>query len=151
MSRPIKEKRRLCAKLSAQAARQLHGPDGDGCWDDNRCHSRRDAYRHRDRRNHQRRQQRQQYNIDQYQELLTAAMADAGVATLTLPAPAVPAAIAHFYRQTKDSPLHALGAELWLGNDRVAKIEPVHCLGLTQLQVKQLLVHILDSFSSTVA
>jgi hypothetical protein len=43
--------------------------------------------------------------------------------------------------------LHALGAELWLGNDRVAKIEPVHCLGLTEAQVKTLLVRILEAFS----
>jgi hypothetical protein len=57
-------------------------------------------------------------------------------------APAVPAAIVHWYRITQDSPLHALGAELWMGNDRVTKIEPVHCLGLTELQVKTLLVRI---------
>jgi hypothetical protein len=69
------------------------------------------------------------------------------VVTLEIPAPAIPAAIVHWYRVTKDSPLHALGAELWVGNDRVAKIEPVHCLGLTELQVKTLLVRILDVFS----
>jgi hypothetical protein len=69
------------------------------------------------------------------------------VATLEVLAPAVPAAVVHWYRITKDSPLHALGAELWMGNDRVAKVEPVHCLGLTELQVKTLLVRILDVFS----
>jgi hypothetical protein len=40
--------------------------------------------------------------------------------TLEIPAPAIPAAVVHWYRETKDSPLHALGAELWVGNDRVA-------------------------------
>lgn len=69
------------------------------------------------------------------------------VVTLEIPAPAIPAAIAHWYRETKSSPLHALGAELWIGNDRVAKIEAVHCLGLTEMQIKTLLVRILDGFS----
>jgi hypothetical protein len=69
------------------------------------------------------------------------------VATLEVLAPAVPAAVVHWYRATKDSPLHALGAELWIGNNRVAQIEPVHCLGLTELQIKTLLLRILDVFS----
>jgi hypothetical protein len=69
------------------------------------------------------------------------------IVTIDIPVPAIPAAVVHWYRETKDSPLHALGAELWLGNNRVAKIEPVHCLGLTELQVKTLLLRILDGFS----
>jgi hypothetical protein len=69
------------------------------------------------------------------------------VATLEVPVPALPAAVVHWYRATKDSPLHALGAELWIGNDRVATIAPVHCLGLTEAQVKILLVRILEAFS----
>ena len=70
------------------------------------------------------------------------------VATLEVLAPAVPAAVVHWYRATKESPLHALRAERWIGNDRVAKIEPVYCLGQTELQVKTLLlVRILDVFS----
>jgi hypothetical protein len=51
--------------------------------------------------------------------------------------------VVHWYRETKDSPLHALEAELCVGNDRVAKIEPVHCLGLMELQVKTVLLRIL--------
>jgi len=66
---------------------------------------------------------------------------------LEIPTPAVPAAVVHWYRETKDSPLHALSAKLWIGNDRVAKIEPVHGLGLTELQIKTLLLRILDGFS----
>ena len=69
------------------------------------------------------------------------------VAILDIPVPAVLAAVIHWYRETKDASLHALGAELWMGNNRVAKIEPVHCLGLTELQVKTLLLRILDGFS----
>ena len=110
------------------------------------CHNRRSYYRHRGVRNHVRKQRRRGQQPEQAPsepEVSTSVR----VTTLKILAPAVPAAVVHWYRITKDSPLHALGAELWMGNDRVAKIEPVHCLGLTELQVKTLLVRILDVFS----
>ncbi|OLP15761.1 hypothetical protein BST81_24380 [Leptolyngbya sp. 'hensonii'] len=137
MPRSLSEKCRLCAKLVPEQARQLHGPEGDGCWNDKRCHDRRSYYRHRGVKIHnqrQRRQSKQPIDLDP-------------LTTLAIPVPALPAAVIHWYRQTKDSPLHAIGAELWIGNDRVAKIEPVHCLGLTETQVKTLLVRILEGFS----
>jgi hypothetical protein len=147
MARPDQEKCRLCSKLTAQEAQQKHGADGDGCWDARYCHNRRSYYRHRGVRNHVRKQRRRGRQMEQ-QDISEAEVAGSGrVVTLEIPAPAIPAAIVHWYRVTKDSPLHALGAELWVGNDRVAKIEPVHCLGLTELQVKTLLVRILDVFS----
>ncbi|WP_250123518.1 hypothetical protein [Chroococcidiopsis sp. CCMEE 29] len=146
MARPDQEKCRLCSKLTSQEAQQRHGPNEDGCWDAKYCHNRRSYYRHRGVRNHVRKQRRQVQQAEPLSSEPEVSRA-ARVATLEVLAPAVPAAIAHFYRQTKDSPLHALGAELWMGNDRIAKIEPVHCLGLTEMQVKNLLVRILDGFS----
>jgi hypothetical protein len=142
MARPDQEKCRLCSKLDSQEAQQRHGPDGDGCWNPKVCHNRRSYYRHRGVRNHIRKQRR-----GQQAESESRVSTSAQVATLEVLAPAVPAAVVHWYRITKDAPLHALGAELWMGNDRVAKIEPVHCLGLTEAQVKTLLVRILDVFS----
>ena len=139
MPRLASEKCRLCSKLSPAQAQQLHGVAGDGCWEAKRCHDRRSYYRHQGVKNYNRKQRRQQ----QPQE----AVESIHVVTLSIPVPATPAAVAHWYRETKTSPLHALGAELWIGNDRVAKIEPVHCLGLTELQIKTLLVRILDGFS----
>ncbi len=139
MARPDSDKCRLCAKLTVQEAQQRHGPSGDGCWDAKYCHNRRSYYRHRGLRNHLRKQRRQQ---DLPQEAAKPIAVE-----LHLPAPAAPAAIMHWYRETKDSPLHALGAELWMGNDRVAKIAPLHCLGLTEQQVKALLIRILGEFS----
>lgn len=139
MSRSLSEKCRLCSKLSPAQAQQFHGAAGDGCWDAKRCHDRRSYYRHRGVKNFNRKQRRQQVSLE--------AVGSTHVVTLSIPVPAAPAAVAHWYRETKTSPLHALGAELWLGNDRVAKIEPVHCLGLTELQIKTLLVRILDGFS----
>jgi hypothetical protein len=142
MARPDSEKCRLCSKLSSQEAQARHGNVGDGCWDDAKCHNRRSYYRHRGIRNHTRKQRRrnEMQNLGKDVDCNT-------TVTIDIPVPAIPAAVVHWYRETKDSPLHALGAELWVGNDRVAKIEPVHCLGLTELQVKTLLLRILDGFS----
>ncbi|MCU0527661.1 MAG: hypothetical protein MUF72_22915 [Elainella sp. Prado103] len=141
MARPDQEKCWLCSKLDSQEAQQRHGSDGDGCWNPKVCHNRRSYYRHRGVRNHVRKQRRrEQPDASGLSE--SGASSSERVATLEVLAPAVPAAIVHWYRITQDSPLHALGAELWMGNDRVTKIEPVHCLGLTELQVKTLLVRI---------
>jgi hypothetical protein len=145
VARADSEKCRLCSKLSTQEAQDCHGATGDPCgiceaaryWEDQRCHNRRSYYRHRGVRNHNRKQKRRGEQV----------IAETGAtAILDIPVPAVPAAVIHWYRETKDALLHALGAELWMGNDRVAKIELVHCLGLTELQVKTLLLRILDGF-----
>jgi len=141
MSRPSQEKCRLCSKLSATEAKLKHGIEGDRCWDDERCHNRRSYYRHRGVRNYNRKQHRRQSIAPELSQ-------PTHTAILEIPAPALGAAIAHFYRETKDSPLHAIGAELWMGNHRVAKIEPVHCLGLAEAQVRMLLMRILEGFSS---
>jgi hypothetical protein len=70
--------------------------------------------------------------------------------TLDILVPTAPAAVIHWYQKTKDAPLHVIGAELWVGNKRVAKAEPMHCLGLTEPQVKTVLLRILDGFSQQV-
>ena len=146
MARPDQEKCRLCSKLDSQEAQQRHGPNCDGCWNPQYCHNRRSYSRHREVLNHIRKQRLREHPSESTLSE-SGASSSARVATLEVLAPAVPAAVVHWYRITKDAPLHALGAELWIGNDRVAKIEPVHCLGLTELQVKTLLVRILDVFS----
>jgi len=144
MARPAKETCRLCSKLTPQEARLKHGAEGDGCWDDKHCHNRRSYYLNRPVRNYNRKQRRHQQQVQQQSALDL----NSQVVTLDIPTPAIPAVIAHWYRETKNSPLHALGAELWIGNHRVAKIQPVHCLGLTEIQIKTLLLRILDGFSN---
>ena len=129
-----REKCRLCAKLSAEQARQLHGTEGDGCWIPQRCHKRRTYYRHRDDYN---RKRRQNYRTDtqdttQIEEILP---------------PASPAAVLYLYRQRVDAPIHALGAELWLGQEKKAAIAPVHCFGLTTGQIAAYLQQVLQVFS----
>lgn len=160
MSRPDSEKCRLCAKLSVEVAQQRHGASGDGCWDAKYCHNRRSYYRHRGVRNYQRQQQRQQASqrsLDESSELAKLNQLDQldqsgqpglqPVALLKIPAPAAPAAVVYWYRETKAAPLHALSAELWMGNHRVAKIAPIHSLGLSEQQIRALLTQFLSEFS----
>ena len=88
MSRPDSEKCRLCSKLSTQEAQERHGDRGDRCWEKQRCHNRRSYYRHRGVRNHHRKQKRR----EEQATILTSA-----TAILDIPAPAVPAAVIHWY------------------------------------------------------
>lgn len=131
MSRPEKEKCRLCSKLSVAQAQRRHGPEGDRCWDELHCHQRRSYYRHRVRINTNRRQQR--------------GASEDTIEVVSIPA--VPAAVLHLYRQRVDTPIHAVGAELWIGQVKLAAIEPVHCLGLTAGQITAYLQQVLGVFS----
>jgi hypothetical protein len=65
---------------------------------------------------------------------------------LTVVPTVVPAAVLYLYRARVDDPLHAIGAELWLGQVKVAEIEPVHTMGLMPVQVKGFLKEILTAF-----
>jgi len=131
MSRSEREKCRLCSKLAPGVARLRHGPEGTGCWDDAHCHQRRSYYRSRDRYNKSRHHKRQ----------------SPGNLPLQVPIPPAPAAVLHLYRERVDAPLHAISAELWLGQEKVAAIEPVHCLGLTSRQITAYLHQVLQAFS----
>ncbi|MBV8887017.1 MAG: hypothetical protein JO235_23900, partial [Chroococcidiopsidaceae cyanobacterium CP_BM_RX_35] len=44
--------------------------------------------------------------------------------------------VIHFYRKRKDDDLHALGAELWVGQQKQESLPPVHTLGWTEGDVK---------------
>ena len=125
------EKCRLCSKLTTAQAQARHGSDGTGCWDNTYCHQRRSYYRHRDRYNKTRRLMRQSPENT----------------PLAVPIAPAPAAVLHLYRERVDAPLHAIGAELWLGQEKLAAIEPVHCLGLTSRQITAYLQEVLQVFS----
>jgi hypothetical protein len=120
-----------------------HGPTGTNCWVGEKCHKRRTYYRNRDRYNASKRKQ--------YRGVAVEAEVDDGKGTvLTVVPPTVPAAVLHLYRARVDDPLHAIGAELWLGQCKVAEIEPVHTMGLMPVQVKGFLKEILTAFSTQV-
>jgi hypothetical protein len=143
MPKPLSEKCRLCAKLTAAEAIAKHGPTGTNCWDGDKCHKRRTYYRNRDRYNTTKR--------TQYRGIEAAGVDNTGqTAVLAVAPPIVTAAVLHLYRERVDDPLHAIGAELWLGQDKVAEIEPVHTMGLLPAQVKAFLKEVLAAFSRQV-
>jgi hypothetical protein len=61
--------------------------------------------------------------------------------------PTIPAVVIHFYRQRKDEPLHALGIELWIGQQRKTSLQPIHTMGWTQSQVKGYIKDVIAQFS----
>jgi len=138
MPQQINEKCRLCSKLSSIDAQLAHGKEKDNCWNPARCYDRRSHYRRRGVLNEKRRLKRRGNG-----------RSGSRVELLKVEVPSGSAAVVHWYRETKDSPLHALSAELWLDGKRKAMIEPVHTLGLSELQIRTLLVRILDGFSNS--
>jgi hypothetical protein len=134
MPKTASEKCRLCAKLSAQEAIARHGSTGTNCWEGEKCHKRRNYYRNRDRYNASK---RKQYRQSTGQEPVVLAIAPPVVASAEL----------HLYRARVDAPLHAIGAELRMGDRVVARIDPVHTQGLSAAQVKGFLREVLAAFS----
>jgi len=121
--------------LDVEAAISLHGATGDNCWNPENvngwgydCHRRRSHYRHRANNNAIRRRKRRSGNH------LPEAMTDfTPVEPMVLASPqlvAPPAAVLVLYRQGKDSPVHAVAAEVWRGSQQVAVMEAIHCMGM---------------------
>ncbi len=117
------DKCRQCSKLSLEQALEKHGEQGNGCWDGEPCHKRRTYYKNRERYN---RSRRLKYIGDK----------ESSAQLEGISIPTIPAVIVHFYRQRKDEPLHALGIELWIGQQKKAALQPVHTLGWTEGQLK---------------
>lgn len=109
--------------LTAEKAKELHGANGDNCWNASVCYSRRSHARHRDRRNQTRNMKRAgnlvediSIDIEEFSELY--------FATLII------------YRLAGEAtPVHAIGAEIWKGQQLQAKIQPIHCLGMVRGQI----------------
>lgn len=144
MARRVNKKCLKCSVLDAEEARRLHGPEGDGCWDNLKCHKRRLHYRHRSERNFKRVISRQ------LQEKSDTAGANLLTAVLSTPSyfPLLILYTDHPPSRRKEKVLlHAIGAELWLGTEQQARIETVHCFALSQEQVGTLTQQILKEFS----
>jgi hypothetical protein len=67
--------------------------------------------------------------------------------------PLMPAAILVLYRQSPNTPVHAVGAEIWKGTQKIAEVKPVHCMGMRADKVtdyiKQLLLSLNSQFGVT--
>ena len=134
MPSQARERCRLCSKLSLEQALQKHGPEGTGCWEGEPCHKRRTYYKNRERYNRSRR--------IKYNEELEEATQLKGVSI-----PSIPAVVIYFYRQRKNDQLHAIRADLWVGQQKKTTYPIVHTLGWTERQVKDYIRLAVSSFS----
>ncbi len=132
MPRRINPKCLACAQLTADEAKQMHGADGDNCWNEQRCPRKRSHYRHRRDNNAKRRAERQQ------------AVTQVAVEEVAVPISAPTVAYLYLYRaKRQDAPLHAIAVSVWQGSQRILEIEPIHCAGLRNRQINQYLKDVL--------
>ncbi len=166
MPRPPNPKCLQCAKLARDDAMRLHGPDGDGCWNRKRCDDRRYSYRVAPIRNEVRKQRRRQgltQSVAQTTEDQTAITPTVGesqptpsaaparaqraqVVTVPQLEVATPHAYLYYFRRSKDAPVHALMAQLWVG-DHLRARACFHVTGGGAVQVKAQLLNVLEQFS----
>ena len=118
-----------CSKLSTAEAQTKP------CWEAARCPNRRHYQRNKARISQQRKQSRpvESGNVPR---------------TISIESPIGTAVSIIFYRERQDAPVHALAAEVWQGTEKVLKVEPMHCLGLSPAQVVGVMTEILKACSS---
>ncbi|GAB4329071.1 MAG: hypothetical protein OHK0047_15740 [Leptolyngbyaceae cyanobacterium] len=58
-----------------------------------------------------------------------------------------PAAILVLYRQSPTTPVHAVAAEVWAGNQKVAEVKPMHCMGMRADKVTEYIKQLLSSLT----
>lgn len=122
MPKPRNPKCELCAKMSAEQAQILHGPDGDNCWKGQRCHNRRSHYR------------RLQATAEE-------------VESIEISTPDEYFALLYVYRSNRESPVHSIRAELWKGQKPIAEAS-AHTFGLTASKIRQFTEEALKQFSA---
>jgi hypothetical protein len=125
VAKGLPEKCRKCAMLSAEHAQKLHGEDGDRCWDPSVCYSRRSYARNRDRINQTRSRKRKGKELEEL------AIEFEPLATWVF------GVLVVYRKPGADTPVHAVGAEIWQGQEKVAIVPPVHCVGMVPSQVHQ--------------
>ena len=133
MPRRIDKKCVECAQLSAATAQQMHGKEGDGCWNDKRCRRRRSHYRNRRELNEKRR--------SRYRQQVSAGEpAGDQVETVSLSVAEESAPYANLYiwrEKRKDAPIHAIGVSVFDKGAKVLEVAPIHCAGYRKRQLEQ--------------
>jgi hypothetical protein len=114
-----------CSKLSHDEAQ------AKSCWDADRCPNRRHYQRNKERISQQRRSLKSQTKLSDYTEKPTANQPR----TIAIDPPLGTAASIIFYRERQDSPVHAIAAEVWQGNNKILAVQPIHCLGYQMSRV----------------
>lgn len=133
MPRRVNKKCQACALLTAEEAIAVHGATADNCWNPENiygwgydCHRRRSHYRHRANNNAIRRRQRRSGHSTPTASLPVTEPVLVAPPLITAPA----AAVLVLYRQGKETPVHAIAAEVWRGSQHLATVEAVHCMGM---------------------
>ncbi|MEX0272287.1 hypothetical protein AB3R30_24530 [Leptolyngbyaceae cyanobacterium UHCC 1019] len=65
--------------------------------------------------------------------------------------PTAPAAILVLYRQSPNTPVHAVAAEVWKGSQKIAEVKPVHCMGMRADKVAEYIKQLLTSLNQQFA
>jgi hypothetical protein len=136
VAKGIPDKCKKCAMLSAEQAQIMHGEEGDRCWNPAVCYSRRSYARHRDRRNQVRSQKRTGSNSE------LSVSTDEFNRTYW-------AVLVVYRRSGADTPIHAIGAEVWQGQEKFAVIHPIHCAGMIPAQVHAYVERLLQILASS--
>ena len=131
MARKVSQKCLTCSGLEIQQVYELHGEQGDGCWDGRRCPQRRYHYRHRAEQISKRR-------------AMSAAQRRSGVEVLSVPVQMPVVAYLVLYRKARqDAPVHALEVQIWQGSEQIAQTEPIHCVGMRPKEMYHYLEQVL--------
>lgn len=66
---------------------------------------------------------------------------------------ATPAAVLVLYRQHSNAPVHAIAAEVWQGDQKLAAVKPKHCMGMkgdrVTVYIKEVLSSLHEQFGVT--
>jgi len=141
MAKPINRKCSECARLPIDAARQ------NDCWTDERglCHKRRSHYLRRGDRNLIRRIQYGENRQTSQSEPFTVSTQPSASLILVLYTDK-PAKF-----KLGETPVHAIGAELWVGTEIKEQMVPVLCYGRRGDQVTEIARQALEEFSKRFA
>jgi hypothetical protein len=123
-----------CSKLSAAQARQKN------CWEGERCPDRRSYHRTKAATAIRRKERRQNAAINQ--ELGSVTEPTESIV------PNVYAAELCLWVNRSNNTIHAIGARLYCGSVLTDRIQAIHCLGLTEAQLKQTGRNILSALST---
>ena len=137
MGRPINKLCLECSKLSQKDAIAKHGSGKESaCWNPKTCPRRRSHYRHRRDNNEKQRAQ--------YRDMNPKTTPAETTETFSIPVQAPPVALLYLYREKRqDSHLHALAVSVWQGSEKLAETEAIHCMGMTNTQVRNYLSEVL--------
>jgi hypothetical protein len=147
MARKIQQKCLDCSRLGQAEAIALHGPGTrTGCWNKKTCPRMRSHYRHRLQNNAKQR--------GGYRAAKTAGQTVEVSEEIFIPVQAPPVALLYLFREDRqDAHLHAISVAVWQGNQKLAEVAPVHCLGMTNRGVNEYLRNVLgvvgDKFGIT--